>query len=706
MTAKPELLAPAGSTEAFYAAIDAGADAVYLGLGDFNARLRAKNFTVRDLAALIPYAHIHNVKVYATVNTLIKQSEIKPALDTLYQLEQLGADAAIVADIGLMKLASGNFPKLRVHGSTQAAVHNSNGAAFLQTLGVKRVVLARELSLDEIRETTKKSPIETEVFVHGALCYSISGMCLASSFIGGASGNRGRCTQVCRRKFKCLRADESDILGISKHSVPVNPTHVGAAVPDRPPRAEGYFFSPYDLEALPFIDKLADAGVTCFKIEGRMKGAEYVSTVVKAYRSAIDSFDDSLQAAMNDLRFDFGRGKTTFFLNGRAGETPIDPSRASGTGIFVGTVDGTSEACGVSVKLSKEYITYKLNINKDDRLRIQPENGFEGEACRVANCLRSDDKINVKLSLDKNHKFNIGDSVFLIGRGGKSKYQNQNNIPVNTNINKNFNINIDNKINVNNKINKPVLWFKTDSVEWLEFLNSSPCQRLIFDADIGEIELLLNCSTTVKTWRSRIVIALPPFIEEARLTFWRGVVEKCLSAGIESFAISNIGHFPLVKYATFLVADSPLWRLNRFTQEYLKSRGVNMFVFSYEDEFLNIRNTCSPEGIVGIMPVYAKPPLFISRMPPAVDCNVTVTDPHGNSFFVSPKNNLYYTLPTTPMCLFAKRKKLSECGIENFLIDVSFQKPDYNNLNKLVQGFRDGIRIDNGSLFNFKAGLR
>jgi putative protease len=232
---------------------------------------------------------------------------------------------------------------------------------------------------------------------------------------------------------------------------------------------------------------------------------------------------------------------------------------------------------------------------------------------------------------------------------------------------------------------------------------------------------LINSAGIIKTWRSRICIALPPFIEETRLGFWRGVVKRCLSAGLESFAISNVGHFQLVKGAKFMAACAPLSCLNRFTMEYLKSRGVNMFVFSYEDEFINIRNTLSPigiegisnvkntyttVGIAGIAPVYGKPPLFISRMPPAVECGATVTDPHGNSFSVSTKNNLYYTTPNTPMCLFAKKKKLSECGIENFLIDVSFQKPDYDTLNKLVQGFKNGIRIDNGSLFNFKAGLR
>jgi len=681
---KPELLAPAGSAECFHAAVNAGADAVYLGLGDFNARLRAKNFTARDLAALIPHAHTRNVKVYATVNTLIKQSEIKPALDLLHQLDQIGIDAVIIADIGLMKLAAGNFPRLRIHGSTQAAVHNSYGAAFMQTLGAKRAVLARELSLEEIRQTVKRSPVEVEVFVHGALCCSISGMCLASSFIGGGSGNRGRCTQVCRRRFR--RVDDR-------------------ADGQTDEREYGYFFSPYDLQAITVIDKLTDYGVSSFKIEGRMKGAEYVSTAVKAYRRAID-FPDEMTRAARDLRFDFGRAKTMFFLGGRKGEAPIDPLRASGTGIFVGIITGCNDAS--SFTLSTETSDgLDISICKDDRLRVQPENGFEGTACRVVSCEDMGDKINVKVNADI--KCNTGDYVFLIGRKDHIAGTTVLSRPCfNTKINVSTKTNIINNINnsVTSTTNKPLLWFKADCIGWLDILAASPCRRLIFDADVSETELLLNHPEMIRVWRSRVIVALPPFIEEARLDFWRTVVKKCMAVGIESFTISNAGHFPLVKGAKYIAADAPLWCLNRFTQKHLKSHGVNSFVLSYEDEYLNIRNICQPAGIAGIAPVYCKPPMFISRMPPAIESGTTVTDPHNNSFFVSTKNNLYYTLPNTPMCLFAKRKKLSECGIENFLIDVSFHEPDHNTLNRLIQGFRDGTRIDNGSIFNFKAGLR
>jgi putative protease len=271
--------------------------------------------------------------------------------------------------------------------------------------------------------------------------------------------------------------------------------------------------------------------------------------------------------------------------------------------------------------------------------------------------------------------------------------------------------------------------------DWLDIISATPCQHLIFDADIGEIDKLLDNPAAIKTWRSRILIALPPFIGEGQLKFWRGVAERCLSAGLWSFTMSNLGHFPIVKGAKRLVADAPLWCLNRFTQKELEARGVSEFVISYEDEYLNIRNATDwvwisdthgsgnhttivekaknhsgnhteMAGIRGIAPVYGKPPLFISRVPPGINRDTVVTDPHGGRFSVHAKNGLCYTLPETPVCLFAKRKKLSECGIERFLIDLCFHTPGYEIVNKLISGFRRGVRVENSAIFNFKAGLR
>ena len=694
----PELLAPAGSIEAFRAAIEAGADAVYLGFDAFNARLRAKNFSAQELCELVPYAHSRNVKVYVTLNTLIKQAEVKSVLHLLYQLEQLGVDAIIAADIGLMKLASVHFPGLRLHGSTQAAVHNVYGAAFLKTLGAKRVVLARELSLDEISETAQKSPIEIEVFIHGALCYSISGQCLASSYLGGASGNRGKCTQVCRRRFKCNGGKD------------------------------GYFFSPYDLQAISVIDKLAKAGVASFKIEGRMRGAEYVRTTVQAYRRAIDSPDTAVSAA-RELCFDFGREKTLFFLNGRSGRPPIDPSRPSGTGQLIGTITECSEAAFT--------LSTKQNISAGDRLRVQPANGFEGAACKVVQCKMTDRQTEITITMPV--QCNVGDHVFLIGVADVEAKKKaaltadgavDENRPVANSVSApaaddtaviappitNLKTVYPNAAKIAGSLTpenaaaktsaKPKLWFKADTVEWLDILNATPCQHLIFDAGIDALKQLHGSPGVIKTWRSRMFIALPPFIEEGQTKLWRGLVEDCLNAGLSSFTIENISHFALTRGAAQLATGPMLFCMNRFTQKEFAARGVSYFVFSYEDEYLNIRDAAPRTKIAGIAPVYGRPPLFISRMQPAIDCNTPVTDPQDNTFFVSEKNGLYYTLPQKPMCLFAKREKLLACGIENFLIDLCFHNnPSYEFVNKLVTGFKDGVRIRESTIFNFKAGL-
>ena len=196
---KIELLAPAGSTESFLAAIDGGADAIYCGTSLLNARMRAKNFTIPQLSYLVPYAHSRGVKIYITMNTLVKNGELESIFDLLYQLSQLEVDAIIVQDIGLIEIAKNYFPSLSIHASTQMAIHNLDGVEVAEKLGMERVILARELTIDEIGYITRRSNIEVEIFVHGALCYSISGICLASSYLGGMSGNRGKCTQVCRR---------------------------------------------------------------------------------------------------------------------------------------------------------------------------------------------------------------------------------------------------------------------------------------------------------------------------------------------------------------------------------------------------------------------------------------------------------------------------------------------------------------------------
>jgi len=193
MDNKPELLLPAGNTESFYAALQAGADAVYLGLDRFNARGRAQNFTQQQLGAVLKEARKNNVKVYITLNTVVKNAELPVLVDYLYFLQASKIDGIIIQDWGVYTLIRKYFPELKIHASTQLAVHNSTGVLFAEKRGFKRVVVARELTLPELKKIVAKSMLEIEVFVHGALCYSFSGMCLFSSYLGGRGANRGLC---------------------------------------------------------------------------------------------------------------------------------------------------------------------------------------------------------------------------------------------------------------------------------------------------------------------------------------------------------------------------------------------------------------------------------------------------------------------------------------------------------------------------------
>lgn len=254
-----ELLAPAGNLEIFKGVIESGADAVYVGGSMFGARAYANNFTEEELLAAIDFAHLRGVKVYLTVNTLIKNSEFSKLYDYLLPYYKRGLDAVIVQDLGVVKAIHEYFPSMELHTSTQMTVTGADGVRFLSQFGVTRVVMAREVSLAEMKRIHEENGMELEAFVHGALCYSYSGQCLFSSILGGRSGNRGRCAQPCRLPYTVEGKKDEYILSLK------------------------------DMCGIKALDKLHDAGVYSLKIEGRMKQLEYACGVVKYYRSYIDS---------------------------------------------------------------------------------------------------------------------------------------------------------------------------------------------------------------------------------------------------------------------------------------------------------------------------------------------------------------------------------------------------------------------------------
>lgn len=318
---KIELLAPAGNMDNLKAAVMAGCDAVYLGGASFGARAFSKNFTNEEIVEAINYCHLYGVKVYVTINTLIYESEVESFMEYVDFLHNNNVDAVLIQDLGMFDLVRKTYPNLEIHSSTQMHIHNLDGTQFMEKLGVKRVVLARETSIDEIKHIKDNSNIELEVFVHGALCISYSGECLMSSLIGGRSGNRGTCAGSCRLKYDVIdnkgnRLNDGD-----------------------------YPLSTKELNTLEYVGELIDVGVSSLKIEGRMKSKEYVYMVVSLYRKAIDSYYETGKVTidendLNKLKKIFNRSYTKGFLFNENNNDIINSYRPNHMGVKIGKVVG------------------------------------------------------------------------------------------------------------------------------------------------------------------------------------------------------------------------------------------------------------------------------------------------------------------------------------------------------------------------------
>ncbi|HIX84184.1 MAG TPA: U32 family peptidase [Candidatus Megamonas gallistercoris] len=314
-----ELLAPAGSMEALKAAVESGADAVYLSGKMFGARAYANNFDENGLKEAIEFAHLRNVKIHVTVNTLVDNAEVAELAEYLRYLYEAGADAVLVQDLGVARIARAIVPDLPLHASTQMTVNNLAGVLALQELGFTRVVLAREVTLKDIRHICRNCNVEIEVFAHGALCVCYSGQCLMSSMIGGRSGNRGRCAQPCRLPYTLVDKNGQNIL-----------TDAGQ-----------YLLSPRDMNTIELIPDLIEAGVVSLKLEGRMKKPEYVAVVVNSYRQKIDAYyqrTDLTENVQKNLSQIFNRDFTTAYLEKKQGKFMMSDKRPNNRGRLIGRV--------------------------------------------------------------------------------------------------------------------------------------------------------------------------------------------------------------------------------------------------------------------------------------------------------------------------------------------------------------------------------
>ena len=340
---KIELLSPAGNMDSLKAAIEGGADAVYLGGTLFGARAYAGNFNNGELKEAVRLCHLYGIKVYVTCNILVYEHEVEKFMNYIDFLHQISVDAVLIQDLGMLDLVHKTYPNLEIHASTQMHIHNLDGVLMANKLGCKRVVLARETSIDDIKDIINQTNVDIEVFAHGSLCVSYSGQCLFSSLIGNRSGNRGSCVGSCRLPYKVIDEDGNKL---NKGDYPL---------------------SMRDLNTLEYVGDLIDAGVTSLKIEGRMKSPEYVYTVTKLYRMAIDSYYNNKKVCIDNEEIEnlqklFSRGYTKGYLFNEDIANVLNTERPNHQGVYIGKV----------IDYHKGFIKIRLtsDVSIHDGLRI------------------------------------------------------------------------------------------------------------------------------------------------------------------------------------------------------------------------------------------------------------------------------------------------------------------------------------------------
>lgn len=401
---KVELLAPVGDWNCLKAAVQNGADAVYFGVEQFNARMYAANFNVEDMKQVIEYCKLRNVKTNLTLNTLLENCEFDNAVDLAKEAYKTGVDAIIVQDLGLAKYLIDNIPGLPIHASTQMTVHNLQGVLKLEKLGFDRVVLSRELSCEEIEYICKNCKVEIETFIHGALCICYSGQCLFSSVVGGRSGNRGKCAGPCRLPYELISENAE--------------TH------ERKSIDKGYLLSTKDLCGIAYLPRLIQAGVKCFKIEGRMKSPEYVATVTRIYRKYIDmvlnNYDFIIdEKDINDLMQVFNRGGfSDGHLDSKHNRNLIFPEKPSNMGIYLGTIKKYNS--------NKGHITLQLeeDLELGDSISVSNEaSKYLVSELMIKNVNQKKVSANTEVTIGRmKGNIKVGDKVYRISSKALSDF--------------------------------------------------------------------------------------------------------------------------------------------------------------------------------------------------------------------------------------------------------------------------------------------
>ncbi len=680
----PELLAPAGTMEAFSAALEAGADAVYVSPQILNARAYGKNFSVEQIANLTQTAHSKKVKLFVALNSVMKEEEIPQCVLLLSQLQEIGVDALIIQDLGILRLAKRHFPKLRLHASTLMTVHNSLGIEICRRLGFSRVVLARELTLKEIAHIAVRSSMELEVFIHGAMCFSISGLCRFSSFHGGKSSIRGRCVQPCRRIYKWNGK-------------------------------KGTFFSMGDLCALELIPALANIGVNSLKIEGRLRPANYVYHVVKAYRTILDADGrdrkKALSVAVDHIDKSMGRPLSKGFYLSSNPKDLICPTRTANTGMFIGKI--------ITYKNGTIQVGGKKNITKGDRIRIVLKDNDRQFSARVESATpRGLLKIRPETVPEDMKNTLTGALVFKFDT---KELENRNRQP--STLHKSRHRNYHDKAYIKakkvisqlkpppnqrkNKITEPsVTIFLNDFSKLQNYATKHTKISFLFILSKKNLDSASRMSVNTCIKR-KITWHLPPVCFEYQLSSLESLIKRARDMGFSRFQISNLGHLALPFKGARLTSSYELNILNSQALKLLKEIGIERPQFSIETDMKNIKETSKHYGQEISMTVYGHFPLFTTRLRHKIyDTKSPVQSQRGELFFWRQDKDLGYLVSKTPLSFLDLGNGLLEIGATNWIIDLRDPYGKKTKRFRLPSSWKGFRRLLRGKKFNLSSLLQ
>ncbi|MDR2300698.1 MAG: U32 family peptidase [Deltaproteobacteria bacterium] len=688
-TYRPEILAPAGGQASWAAALEAGADAVYVGLKEFSARTNAENFSLAELKGLIEESHRVGAKVYLAVNSLVKEGELAAAFKTVMAAREMEPDAFIIQDLGLAAICQKHAPQIPLHASTLTAVHNLDGLLSLANLGFSRAVLPRELNFSEISLLAQRGAVPVEVFIHGALCFSFSGLCLMSSFLGGRSALRGGCTQPCRRFYQNA--------GRRKN-----------------------FFSLSDFMGLGFIPQLRKLPIAAFKIEGRMKGPDYVSQVVKAYKLLLDAPEEGLEEAYQDalslLNLIPGRVAGPGFISGDPYADDLWETQ-SASGLKIGHLKPTGKGQGTLTLLAPLKIL--------DRLRFS-EQTDETQAYKLRKMVKDGEEVDLAETGDK-VTLSIGDPesfppetlVYKIGSGSLEKeYLASEPVKRLKAIAKNYSpptikgvpsalVKDRGAIATVAGRSQP-LWLWVDGFDHhQETLKFKP--RKIIVPLTAENAKKLSHNKKLLGPMGNLVWSLPPILFGGAQEKIRKEAQKLIEAGHRDFMIANLGQINLLNrlhQGLKIWSDHHLGVLNHLSGQVLHDlglAGVTVSMESDQENLLKLSQSSFPGGV--LMYLYGRPALFTSRYRPPSLKRGPIVSQRGEKFWSALEGDAFILQSEHRVFIGGLLKVPKPKGFVGLIVDLR-REPNPAEAGRRLKKAIDQGRGSPGLSFNFKRGLQ